>query len=509
MRVLTAAEMRAVDSWAITEIGIPSLVLMENAGVQVVQCLQQEFGDLCGKRVFVLAGKGNNGGDGLVIARHLLNKGAKVKVYLWGRPGDLSYECQHNLEIFEKLNGEIQSLNEPSLSKLRFSLGMADLIIDSLLGVGAVPPLEGALKEIVEIVNKITTPVVAVDIPSGIDATTGKVEPTAVRADLTVTLGYLKQGMLLYPAAEYVGRYQVVDIGIPPGLDQEIQRFLATEQVLTKLPTRPRWGHKGTFGHGLIVAGSRSMAGAACLAGQAMLRSGAGMVTLAVPESIAPLLPASELMVHPLPETSTGRLGSVSIEPLLKLLSRKNCLVIGPGLSRETEVGQLVYEVLDKWEGPAVVDADALYFLGNMSGKPIKELMVAKAKQWVLTPHPGEMAQLVNLDIPYINQARLDVATDYHKEHQAVLLLKGAPTVIAGSEVYLNSTGNPGMGTAGMGDVLSGIIGALLCQGLTPQDAAVVGAYVHGKAGDLAAQHKGMRSMIASDIMDYLPQVLG
>lgn len=506
MRVVTAAEMRQLDQETIDKLGIPSIVLMENAGTGIVRLLMAKFGSLEGKRIHILVGPGNNGGDGLVAARHLLNLKARPKVYLTHEVDQCSLENQVNLEVFKKLGGDIVFLTSFQRRKFRFSLSLADIIVDALLGIGATGPLRGNIAEIVSVVNEINRPVVSVDVPTGVDATTGAVSSTgAVKADFTAALGFLKMGCLFYPGRSYVGEYTVLDIGIPHKLAEGISTFVMEPDDLSKLPERPPWGHKGTFGHTLVVAGSLGMAGAASLTSQAVYRGGGGLVSLAVPRSIVDRFIPNEVIVKPIPDTPEGTFGTPSIEALEKLLDGKNVLAIGPGLSNSEDVKMVVEYLLTSWKGPVVIDADALNILTREFVESIPE---EQRQGWVLTPHPGEMGRLVGQPAQWVNERRGTIARELAARWGVTVVLKGAPTVICGSQrMYISTAGNPGMGSAGMGDVLTGVIAALLSQGLRPFEAAALGAYIHGLAGDSAAQ-RGMRGLMASDCLAAVQSIL-
>lgn len=506
MRVVTGAEMRALDQKAIKEIGIGSLVLMENAGTKVVQLLQEKFEPLQDKRIHILVGPGNNGGDGLVAARHLLNLKARPKVYITHEKDKCSAECQVNLDIFQKLGGEIVTIHPLDARRLRFSLSLADIILDALLGTGAEGPLRGTFKDIARIVNEVNRPVVAIDLPTGVDATTGTVPGgIAVKADYTAVLGFVKAGCLFYPGRSYVGEYEVLDIGIPHKLADSIERFLLEPADLQRLPERPAWGHKGTFGRTLVVAGSLGMAGAAALCAQAVYRGGGGMVTLAVPQSIVDRFPPNEVILKPIPDTPEGTLGSPSIDALRELVAGQDVLAIGPGLSSRPEVKLVVEYLLQNWHGPAVLDADALNVLTE---EFMQSVPAQQRERWVLTPHPGEMGRLMGISPQKVNAQRGTIAQELAAQWGVTVVLKGAPTVISGSErMYISTAGNPGMGSAGMGDVLTGLIAAFLSQGMEPLEAAALGAYVHGLAGDRAAQ-QGMRGLTASDCLAAVRGIL-
>lgn len=505
MRVVTAGEMERLEQKTMEKLGLTGLLLMENAGSGIVKILEAEFGDLRDKRVHILAGGGNNGGDGLVVARHLLAKKARPKVYLLGDKEKLTPENRTNLSVLEKLNGDITTITEQGLTKLKFSLGLADVVVDAVLGTGLKGPLRGNLAVVADLVNEVNRPVVAVDVPTGVNSTTGAVENTAIRADLTIGLGALKTGCLLYPGREYVGTYEVVDLGVPLEGVKEIERFVLDETCLDRLPKRPPWGHKGTFGHTLVVAGSQSMAGAAALCGKAVLRGGGGLVTLAVPQSIVSRFPPDEMIVTPILDTEDGTFGARSIPFLQELCAGKTTLVIGPGLSQHSEMQGVVEELLQAWSGPAVIDADGLNVL-NLTF--FEKIPLKQRRKWVLTPHPGEMGRLLGKSPRFINETRLETAWEFGEKWGVTVVLKGAPTVVSGDgKLYINSTGNHGMGTGGMGDVLTGLIGALLSQGMSSVEAGAVGAYIHGLAGDYGAQ-QGKRGLVATDCLQALQRIL-
>ncbi|NLJ81461.1 MAG: NAD(P)H-hydrate dehydratase [Firmicutes bacterium] len=505
MPILTGPEMRAAEEAVFKELGLSPLLLMENAGAKIVEVLQREFGPLEGKKIHILAGPGNNGGDGLVAARHLLLKGARPKVYLVGDFQKSTPENRTNLNLLRQLSLDLFTVGSRQASKLKFSLNLADLIVDALVGTGFSGKLRKDLESLVGLINAIQRPVVSVDVPTGVDASTGAVGNTAVRADCTVNLGALKVGCLLYPGQAYAGENHLVDLGVPLRLGPKINRFLLGAESLSWLPKREPWGHKGTFGHVLVVAGSLNMAGAAALCGQAVLRGGAGLVTVAVPRSAARRFPPDELMVIPLPETEQGVLSSQSKPYLQELLEKKDVLVLGPGLSRQGEVISVGQEVLRSWQGPAVIDADGL---GALTGEFLNSVSFQQRKKWVLTPHPGEMGALLGM-LPFsVNENRLGIGKKFAAEWGVNLVLKGAPTLVFGKEkTYINSTGNHGLATGGTGDILAGLIGALLAQGMEPIKAAAAGVYIHGLAADLAAG-QGKRGLIASDCLPKIREIL-
>ncbi len=503
MQVVTGAEMQSIEKQAFAAFGLSPLVVMENAGSRIVEMLKAEYGPLQGKRVHILAGTGNNGGDGLVVARQLLSLGARVKVYLVGNQQKLTKDNSINLKILQKLGVDLQTVDFSHLGKLKFSLGLADLTVDAIFGTGFSGNLPTDVESLVAVVNEAKCPVVAIDCPTGVNSANGEVCTEAIRADTTVNLGFFKVGCLLYPGQAYAGKNIVVDLGFP--LIHKGTRFLLSDHNLSWLPPREPWSHKGTFGHTLVIAGSKSYAGAASLSSQAVLRGGGGLVTLAVPEGIYARFRPDERIVVSVPQTNQGTIGVPSLTDLIELLPGKDVLAIGPGLTRLPEVIQVVQELLRKWDGPCVIDADALAALDVDFLQSVSD---DKRGGWIITPHPGEMAHLMNSDVTKVNAARLQIAEDFAQRWKTVVVLKGAPTIIASpSQTYINSTGNPGMATAGSGDVLTGLIAALLSQGLDPVQSASLGVFVHGRAGDLAGA-KGQRGLVAGDSLQAVQEIL-
>lgn len=503
MQVVTGAEMQSIEKEAFAKLGLTPLLVMENAGSRIVEALKREYGSLSNKRIHILAGTGNNGGDGLVAARQLMTLGARIKVYLVGNQQKLSKENSTNLQILRKLGADFFTVEAGQMGKLKFSLGLADLIIDAIFGTGFSGHLDAELESLVSVVNEIRCPLVSIDCPTGVNATTGEVRTQAFHAELTINLGFLKMGCVLYPGKAHAGRNIVVDLGFP--LTYEGTRSLLGDKDLSWLPRREPWSHKGSFGHTLVVAGSKTYAGAAALSAQAVLRGGGGMVTLAVPAGISDRFRPDELILAPVDETDQGTIGVPSLQELLELLEGKDALAIGPGLTRLPEVIQVVQELLRKWHGPCVIDADALVALDEGF---LKSVPKEKRSRWIVTPHPGEMARLVSKGAKAVDASRLEIAETFAKAWNLVVVLKGAPTIISSTQhTYINSSGNPGMATAGSGDVLTGLIAALLSQGLEPLRAGALGVYVHGKAGDRAAL-RGQRGLKASDSLQVVQEII-
>jgi NAD(P)H-hydrate epimerase len=508
MRVVTADEMKMLDRLAIEEYGIPGLVLMENAGRQVVEVIREILGEVRGKVVTVFVGKGNNGGDGFVIARHLLNLGAEVKVLSLTELTEITGDAAINLAIWQKMEQKVYTLQHgDGINIVRLVLMNTDLIVDGIFGTGFRGKMDEKVGRLVEVLNSSGKPIVAVDIPSGLEADTGKANGPCIQASHTVTFALPKLGLILEPGADYAGELHVADISIPSLLiEQEApQRYLITrEMVKSWLPVRPSAAHKGSFGRVLIVAGSRGMTGAACLAGEAAVRTGAGLVTVAVPETLHDIVEAklTEVMTVPLPDSGNGSLSRQARQSILNLLENMDALALGPGLSSQPEVVDMIKELLPSIRVPCVIDADGL----NALTGEVDILRKIQAPV-VITPHPGEMARLMDVTTKQIQGERLTITRKAATVWNVVALLKGAKTVVAAPDgsVYINPTGNPGMASGGSGDVLTGMTAALIGQKLTPTSAAAAGAYLHGLAGDMATVEKGMLSLTASDILEKIP----
>jgi len=511
MKVVTVAEMRKIDLTAIEEYGIPSIVLMENAGVEVVRQMENILGNLHNKKISIFTGTGNNGGDGFVVARHLYNQGAKVKVFLIGSKTAVLGDALTNLQIITHMGIDILEVaNQHDWEKVKIAMTFTDCLVDALLGTGFTGKLRDNMIQVVESINKMNKIIVAIDVPTGVDADTGQIQSVAVKANHTITLALAKQGLLLYPGASYVGELSVADIGIPRLLlsDLSIQQNLITSNDAGELFTRRQPDvHKGSCGKVLVVAGSKGLTGAAALAANAAMRSGAGLVTLGIAESLHDIMEVklTEVMTRSLTEEVTsGFLGEEAFANIATLSLQNDVVAIGPGLGRHEETLSLVRQVIKNVERPLVIDADALYALiGHTS-------ILAEAKSMpILTPHPGEMARLVGLTADEVNQDRIYIARQAAVEWGSIIILKGARTVVAfpDGEVYINSSGNAGMATGGAGDVLTGVIGGLIGQGLSSHEAALAGVYIHGLAGDIVAR-SGMIGMIASDIIKALPAAI-
>lgn len=508
MKVVTAEEMRNIDSQTINEVGIPGAVLMENAGLGVVHAIVNDFPASEFNRVSIFVGKGNNGGDGLVVARHLIKRGYNVNIYILSESEKFSGDALINLQIAQKMNLPMQFiLSEEQLTLHKDIISHSDIIVDSIFGTGLKGAVRGLAGDVIEFLNSTGIPIIAIDLPSGLDADFGKVEGACIRADLTVTMALPKRGLLLFPGAKYVGNLDVADIGIPDGIvdSQGIAVNLIQPSFASGLlPARPPDGHKGLFGRAFLLAGSVGLTGAATMASQSALRVGAGLVTLGIPKSLNPIMEVklTEAMTVALAETEDHSIAMRASNKIMSLIENVDVIAIGPGLSRNSETSSLVRKLCREVKIPKVIDADGLNALAD-GKKVLKEL----GSNTVLTPHPGEMSRLIDRPISEIQADRINIAMDFAKENGVVLVLKGVPTVIAtpDGEAYLNSTGNPGLASGGTGDVLTGAIAGFIAQGLSAKDAAILGVFVHGLAGDLVAEEKGNAGMIAGDVIEYLP----
>lgn len=509
MKLVDAAEMRELDRRAIEEVGIPSLVLMENAGRTTYQILRREFPHLAGP-VAVVAGRGNNGGDGSVVARYLAQAGIPVTIFLVAGRDQVRGDALVNLEIAARQGIEIVEVKaEKDLNPLAHHLARAGLIVDALLGTGLNSEVRGLLRLVIDEINHLRPPVLAVDIPSGLCADTGQPLGAAVKAQVTVTYGWPKKGQILAPGRDYAGRLWQVDISIPPELAKDVAVELAEAgEMRTLLPARPFASNKGAFGHLVVLAGSEGKTGAAVLCSAGALRAGAGLVTLGVPASLNDILEVkiTEAMTLPLPEAIGDRaLGIKALEPLQNFLENKTALALGPGLGTLPETVELVRHLARHLPSPMVIDADGVNALAGDPG-----WLKDAAGPRILTPHPGEMARFLGTTTQEVQADRLAAARGAAAQSGALVVLKGAQTLVADPQgrVSINSTGNPALASGGTGDVLTGLIGGFLAQRLTPWDAARLGVYLHGLAADYWVEQHGPRGLIAGDLLTIFPEML-
>ncbi len=505
MRVLSAESMQAVDRQAIDELGIPGIVLMENAAIGVVDGICEWFP--AARSAAVLCGPGNNGGDGLAIARQLDARGYAVEIVLVGAGRPPAGDAGVQLGICERIGLPIHRLEGDSgLSEALAAAAASDLLVDALFGTGLGRPLEGLFARVAEWLNDSERPVVAVDLPSGLSGSRAQPLGPHVVADLTVTFGVPKIAHIFPPAADAVGELLVADLGIPQRLFERAAgdlRLLVEEEMRLLIQPRAPEGHKGAYGHTLVVGGSEGKSGAALLATRAAIRSGAGLVTIAVPDALTPVLEASSLesMTLGLPVAADGGLAPEALERILEAAATRQSLALGPGLGTAPSTVDVVRRLVAETTLPLVLDADGL----NAFAGRIDELG-ARRGPLVLTPHPAELARLMGRDKAAILADRPAAVREAAARSAAVVVLKGHLSLIADAEgIAINPTGNPGMATGGTGDVLTGLIAGLIGQGRSATEAAELGVYVHGLAGDLAAADRGELSLAAGDLLERLP----
>lgn len=511
MRVLNAAQMREADRRTIEEIGLPSIILMENAGREVVSVMESAFSHLPESRVTVLAGRGNNGGDGFVVARHLAARGVDVRVCLVGQPADVRGDARVNLEILGRLGLSVTTIgSERDWHEHAPDALACDVVVDALFGTGLSTPLVGLHEFLVQSVADAGVAVVAIDLPSGLSA--GHPAPIGphMTAALTVTLGAPKLPLVLAPGESAAGTVVVADIGIPPSVFESLGppdiRLVDRETARVLVPARAASTHKGTYGHVLVVAGSRGKTGAAGLAAVGALRSGAGLVTVGTPASSVPVVAAlgAEFMTLPLSETPDGVLAAAAAD--VALATTHDVTAVGPGIGTGPDAAAFVEQMLRRATGPLVLDADAISVLAGRAG-----LLAGTAERpVVVTPHPGELARLTGRTATEIQGDRLGAASAVAERHGVYVVLKGHRTILAAPDgrLAINTTGNPGMATGGSGDVLTGMVAAWLAQLHDPWAACRLAVYLHGAAGDLAAGAHGEAGIIAGDIAASLGPAL-
>lgn len=508
MLLVTPKEMQALDQVAVEDFFIPSLILMENAGRVATELILENFQRELGAGVVVLVGPGSNGGDGLVVARYLFQRGVKTAVFAFCRgfkgDADINHKIVKSLGI-----SFVECLDNEGLNALHQALKASGLVVDAMFGTGLNRPLAGVFAEAIGLVNANGAPVVSMDIPSGLSGDTGRPLGVAIKADMTITMGFPKLGQVIYPGIDYVGRLEVIDIGIPAAAAQKVtigSVLIDKGYVSQTLRPRPADAHKGTSGHVLVIAGSRGKSGAAHLSARGALRAGAGLVTVACPVGVQSVIAQGlrEVMTEGLCEDCNGLVSVGALERLESLFARKKAAVIGPGLGLGDGVRQLMCEVIKIAPLPMVVDADALTAVGA-DHKILRDAMGAR----IITPHPGEGARLLDSSAAEVQSDRILAARTLSERCGAIVVLKGARTLIAAPDgrLAVNPTGNPGMAAGGMGDILSGVIGGLLAQGYSPWDAALLGVFLHGQAADRIAEKKGPFGYLASEAADELPGV--
>lgn len=507
MKLVTAKEMTALDVQAQNDYAMPGILLMDNAAQAVAEAVHEALTALEGERVVIFCGGGNNGGDGLGAARWLQSYGVSVRAFVVGVAlDDVQGDAAVELAMFTKAGGRVEALStEDDWVLAELAASKADVLVDALLGTGFHGELEGDVLRACELLNKSEKYILAVDIPTGVNADNGAVCEQAVRADHTVTMALVKTGLLLYPGREYCGDIELADISMPVKLVEEYQsdKYRLTDEIVRELlPLRKANAHKGDAGRVVICAGSPGYTGAAALASDAAVKAGAGLVSLYTPLSSRDVLAIklTEVMVHGLLERMPGILGGGAASDVASSAEAADVLAIGPGLGTSESTQEAVRTILQKITTPVVIDADALTALAGHT-----EILAAMQAQKVLTPHPGEMARLTGLEIAEIEADRINVAKKYAEEWQAIVVLKGAPTVIGcpNGTVYVNSTGNSSLATGGSGDVLTGIIAGLAAQEISLQEAAICGVYLHGLAAELTSIDIGLA---AGELAALLPQ---
>ncbi len=506
MFVVTAEEMREIDRRTIEVIGIPGVVLMENAGAQVAEQLRRRIPNH--SKICILAGHGNNGGDGFVIARHLMNNEFQVKVWFIGDELKLSEDSRIHFHALINMEANLKPWNSESWELFNQELNNADVIVDALLGTGARGGLRDPHHSIIKVANQAKAYKVAVDMPTGVNSDTGEVIDGAFKADLTVTFALPKLGQLIYPGADYIGELEIVDISIPKKILQELslhRKLLMKEDIKAYLPIRKPYSHKGTYGHAVIIGGSAHMPGAPTLATKASLRSGAGLTTIIIPQSIQNMVfqHLPEAICVGAEETKTGHF---SMDSLRKIKEQKKATAfgIGPGLGNWEQAEQWLATILAEIPLPIVLDADAL----NIIASNLERLRKRKAPT-IITPHPGEMARLIQREIAFVEQNRVQVALEFAKTYGVFVVLKGANSVIATpeGEFFINPTGGPELAKGGSGDVLTGMITGLLAQQIPVKNAVLAAVYLHGLSGSLASTPSNY-STLATDIIDKISSAL-
>ncbi len=503
MKICSVEEMRAMDRNAVEQYGIIEELLMENAALATCSVILREFG-VAGKRFSVFCGMGNNGGDGFAIARKLHSNGGIVTVYLLGNPVKLSGAGKLNYDIISKMPFIIESIE--SAESIRMNMLHTDAVVDAIFGTGLARNVEGLYREVIDAINASGKTVFSVDIPSGINGDTGNIMGTAVTADMTVTYGLPKRGTILYPGYERCGTLYVSHITFPPKLYELDDVKVAFNDPLP-LPPKDRQGHKGDFGKVLFIAGSANYFGAPYFSAMSFLKAGGGYSRLAAPAFITPFIAVegSEIVFVPQKETETGSIAFSNKKEILNLIERMDLVVIGPGLSLHDETQQLVRELTREIEKPLLIDGDGITAV-------CADLDVVKSRSaaTILTPHPGEMARLIQQPVDVIETDPITILQNTAMALNAIIVLKGAHSLVGypDGSVFVNMSGNPGMATAGSGDVLTGTIAAMFGLGQAVEDAVRTGVFVHGLSGDVAAEAIGEDGITAGDILAYLPRAV-
>jgi len=521
MKVVKPEQMSEIDKIAIEKYGIPGIILMENAALKVVEEIDKTIGCISGKKAVIFAGKGNNGGDAFAVARHLFNRGAFVTIYIIGSIDSIKGDAAVNLGILNKMGLKPVELDKPEtqefkethkliIKNLTLSLNYTDIVIDGIFGTGLRGEITGIAKHIISTVNSSGKAVISIDIPSGINGSSGEIMGTCIKADKTISFGLPKIGLITHPGCEYTGEIVIADIGIPKAVIESIDiktHVIDKDIALPIIPKRTNQSNKGDYGRTLIITGSTGMTGAGCLAAGAALRAGAGLVYLGVPSSLAYIYNTvvKEAITVSMDDLGKGYISSGIINTFERYIEGKDVIAVGPGLSVNEDIFRIVSWLIENSYIPLVLDADAL----NAVAKDVSILGKLRAPA-VITPHPGEMARLMGTSIAEVQRDRIKAAGDFALRWNVITVLKGWHTVVAlpDGRIFINTCGNPGMATAGTGDVLTGLIAGLMAQKLKPEDAAVVGVFIHGTAGDWVAGRIGEHGLIAGDLVEEIPYVM-
>lgn len=507
MFFLSRNQIRKYDELAINEYEINSKVLMENAGRGAAQIVLKYLSS--SGYVAIICGSGNNGGDGFVIARHLFNQKKEVKIFLTIPETNIKGDALYNLNILKKFKIEIIEATNNPISYIDY-LENADVIVDALFGTGINKELKPPFSDWVDLINKCNKPVIAIDIPSGLDADTGRPLGNAVKADETVTFAALKTGLILYPGAGLAGKIHVATIGAPDQIIEQTGyegRLLTGDYIISFLKSRQEDSHKGTYGHLAVMAGSAGKSGAAVLCGEAAMRTGVGLTTILSSFESQKNIEnkTKEVMVEHIIEKDDSPLTEEVIKKLVQFLNKKTGVAIGPGCGVNDNIKEMINFILHNYSLPVVIDADGITNIAEDN-----EIALNHACPLILTPHPGEMARLAEISTKEVQLNRIEISRQMAKKFNAIIVLKGAHSVIVTpeGETYINPTGNPGMASGGMGDLLTGMIAGFLAQSYNETESALLGVYLHGFAGDVAAKSKGIAPIIASDLLIELPGII-
>lgn len=526
MIILKPDEMREMDVRTIED-GMPEILLMEAAGRGVAVFVVKEIlrGELNSSlpsrsasyieaearknsEILIFAGKGNNGGDGLVAGRFLDMWGYNVGIILLSQSQYLQGVNLTNYKLCKNRGIEICEIKDLEEEEIADYIDKANLVIDAMLGTGLKGDVRGRIASVIDLINdNSSTPVLAVDIPSGLDGESGDLHGRAVKADFTATMAFNKLGLCIYPGRNYAGKVEVIDIGMPEKSSNKVDYnifMLSKKEAASLLPRRSLTAHKGTFGKVGIVGGSPGMIGAPVLTGISALKTGTGLVKIAVPDGIKQNINSNlELMISGLKDDKLGII-EAALPQIKKLKEKSDLMALGPGLGKSQAIEQIIHEILSKFEIPLVLDADGINAISDLN-------LLSKYKaSLILTPHPGEMARLIDCEIKEVQNNRINIVRNFVDQYNVCLILKGAATIIGlpDGKIYINPTGNEGMATAGSGDVLTGIISSLLAQGLKVENAAILGPFLHGMAGDMAKKEVGSHGLIAGDIIDFIPRII-